>query len=315
MRFIFSLMFVLVSFVLHAQKIYIKREDNKNFIEYTVKAGDNTYRIAKNYGTTEAELNEANGFKQGSVIQPGQTIKVPVTKTNFIAEGEGLPPLYYKVQKQDNLYRLGVNFFTKSEVIQRINNKRNNVIGEGQELLIGYLKTDGVVVTSNEEVKDTYSNSNSKPEIKEEYKKPEQKQEDKKVEVKEEQKSEDKKPVIKEVVIVEHEYTGEHSVGYFEVEFENNKKGKSQKSISGKAATFKTVSGWEDKRYYILMKSVPAKTVVRITANNRTIYAKVLGTLPDIKENKNLDYRLSAASASSLGITDAKFDIEITYYN
>ncbi len=83
---------------------------------------------------------------------------------------------------------------------------------------------------------------------------------------------------------------------------------------TGSAATFKSTSGWVDRKYYVLINDIPAGTIVRITANNnRSICAKVLGELPEMKENKNLVLRISNAGAAVLGISDARFDVKITY--
>lgn len=43
---------------------------------YTVKAGDNLYRIAVNHGMTLSELLQLNGMSSGASISAGQTLKV-----------------------------------------------------------------------------------------------------------------------------------------------------------------------------------------------------------------------------------------------
>ena len=44
---------------------------------YTVKSGDSIERIARNHGTTAYALSKLNGLKDGSLIHPGQKLKVP----------------------------------------------------------------------------------------------------------------------------------------------------------------------------------------------------------------------------------------------
>ena len=96
--------------------------------------------------------------------------------------------------------------------------------------------------------------------------------------------------------------------GYFAAQFQ---KGKTE--VSGDASTFKTASGWLDKKYYILINSIDAGTIVRITVNRKTVYAKVLGPLPDVKEDYGLLLRISNAAASVLGVPDSKFSVKINY--
>ena len=92
----------------------------------------------------------------------------------------------------------------------------------------------------------------------------------------------------------------------------------SQKSInnkSGEAATFKSTSGWQDKKYYVLMNDVVPGTILKIASmENKVVYAKVLGSMPDMKENNGLLLRISNAAASYLGIIDPKFPVQISYY-
>jgi len=46
---------------------------------YTVKAGDNIHRIARQHGTTANVLNQLNGLKTDSTIHPGQKLKLPAS--------------------------------------------------------------------------------------------------------------------------------------------------------------------------------------------------------------------------------------------
>jgi len=62
------------------------------------------------------------------------------------------------------------------------------------------------------------------------------------------------------------------------------------------------------------MNDVAPETVVKVTVNGRSVYAKVLEALPELKDNRNLVCRLSNAAASALGVIDAKFDVEISFY-
>ncbi len=61
------------------------------------------------------------------------------------------------------------------------------------------------------------------------------------------------------------------------------------KSASGMAGTFKSTSGWTDGKYYALMNGIAVGTIIRVTGTNgKTIYAKVLGQLPEMKESNGL---------------------------
>lgn len=90
---------------------------------------------------------------------------------------------------------------------------------------------------------------------------------------------------------------------------------KTVNKISGLAATFKSTSGWQDKKYYVLISDVTPGTILKISSgDNKIVFAKVLGSMPEMKENEGLLLRMSNAAASDLGIVDPKFPVQVSYY-
>ncbi len=63
------------------------------------------------------------------------------------------------------------------------------------------------------------------------------------------------------------------------------------------------------------MNNVPTGTIVKVTfsSTQKTVYAKVLGQLPDMKESVGLTIRLSDAAASELGAENGKFYVDVKY--
>ena len=100
--------------------------------------------------------------------------------------------------------------------------------------------------------------------------------------------------------------------GYFASLFTHQKKSASFQTLEGTAAVFKSVSGWEDKKFYILTNQLPVGTIVRITTSDlKSICAKVINALPEV--GNSIQYRLSDAAAAILGITNKTFQISVTY--
>jgi hypothetical protein len=100
--------------------------------------------------------------------------------------------------------------------------------------------------------------------------------------------------------------------GYFASLFTNQKKTASFQTLEGTAAVFKSVSGWEDKKFYILTNQLPVGTIVRITTTDlKSICAKVINALPEV--GNSIQYRVSDAAAAILGITNKTFPISVTY--
>jgi len=81
------------------------------------------------------------------------------------------------------------------------------------------------------------------------------------------------------------------------------------------------IASWQDndtdenqKNFYALHKYAPIGTILKVRnlMNNRTVYVKVIGKLPDIDVNKSITVMVSGATARYLQVFDAKFLVEIT---
>jgi hypothetical protein len=105
--------------------------------------------------------------------------------------------------------------------------------------------------------------------------------------------------------------TGTSSRGsYFKTQYEET-----GKSVSGAAGIFKSTSGWTDGKYYALVNNVAVGTIVRVNnpVSGKAIFAKVLGSLPDMKESLGLIARLSDAAATDLDASGGRFSVEVRY--
>jgi hypothetical protein len=63
------------------------------------------------------------------------------------------------------------------------------------------------------------------------------------------------------------------------------------------------------------MNNVPVGTILKVTftSSNKTVFAKVLGQLPDMRESTGLTLRLSDAAAAELGAEMGKFYVDVSY--
>ena len=131
--------------------------------------------------------------------------------------------------------------------------------------------------------------------------------EEKKTVTKEDPKKEEKKTVTLKMP----------EAGYFKSYFEQQVKtfplSKEETVTSG---IFKTNNGWQDAKYYVLIDGVEPGTIIKVTnpANNKIVYAKVLGEMKGIRQNEGLNIRISNATASALEITEQdKFIVKVNY--
>jgi len=105
---------------------------------YTVRPGDNLFRIALRFGTTIQAIVRANGIVNPRIIHVGQVLWIPSGSTGPVN------PTIYIVQRGDTLYSIARRFGTTVQVLAAVNGIRNpRLIYAGQRLIIPGSGTPG----------------------------------------------------------------------------------------------------------------------------------------------------------------------------
>lgn len=106
---------------------------------------------------------------------------------------------------------------------------------------------------------------------------------------------------------------------FFTPIFEEQSKGSSPQRLENPVyGVFKSTSGWQDRKYYVLMNNAVPGTIARlkVVKTGMVICAKVLGSVPVGKESEGVDLRLSNAAAAALGIAETGIGaFEVLWYN
>lgn len=269
--------------------------------------------------------------------------------------GENSGPVFHLIKKGDNLYHLSQLYNkVPIASLREWNHLKNDVVKDGQQLIVGYMvnaktaiekpaekkpeaKKDAVVMNNvpapekKPEVKKDIPVTNNSVIIEDKDRKlfpdklPPAPSSISKTQptiivpvVKDNKVTEPKQPVTEPKKKDEPptEYSPkEGDEGFFATSYAEHAKEQTQQFHSGDAATFKTISGWTDRKFYVLMNDVAPRTVVRITGpTNKSICAMVLGPLQETKGASGLLLRLSNSAASALGIIDPKFTVTVTYF-
>lgn len=309
--------------------INIKGASPDLHLSHTITTKDTWYSISRMYNLNPKEAAVYNGTSIDKPLSLGQQIKIPLTGSNFSQNGEKgadevFVPLYHTVQPKEWMYRISVNHNkVPIESLEKWNNISRDNATAGKRLIVGYLKVkQGQSSLASGAVHNTVASA-PPPATVTETSAPKKEEIAKKTEpiVQEPAKNEElvKKieapvvtPVSKKEEIAESKANTNVNFkgGYFK-----NLYDASGKSASGVSGIFKSTSGWNDGKYYALMNNVPVGTIVRVNfpSTNRIIYAKVLGTLPDMKESTGLTIRISDAAATELGAGNTKFSVDVKY--
>lgn len=290
-------------------KIIVQGSYPNLFLQHKVAHGETMYSISKLYNFSAQQLARINGMADNEILSTDKILKITLGKNNFTQDGqsgedETLIPLYHIVQPSETLFRISQNFGRiRIDFIREWNDLNNDVIKPEQKIIIGHLKIESKKASI---VLDRIINTDETTSTTAQTEQPETTQTNTETTTSTSSKTTEEEPNPEPVT------NGKDDEGFFVINYSVTSDNYTSKT--GTAATFKTTSGWTDRKYYVLINDVPAGTVVRITTdNNKSICAKVLGALPEMKENKNLLLRVSNAGAAVLGISEKSFPIKVSY--
>ncbi len=330
---------ILTTTILQAQTnetLLIKSSDKGLYVDHKTTPKENFYSMGRAFNVHPKHIALFNGLEMSKGLSLGQNVKIPLSDTNFTQKTDKGTPIYYVTGNGETLYRVSTN--NKNVLMENLrkwNHLSSDKLGNGTKLIVGYLttsETQAMAVNAPSQKTETATKPQenkgvAKTEV---VNKPEQKKEDaKSSEVKNEaiNKPEQKKVEATQpkdepkknndvVQAKEDVKTKNTDQGYFKTSFDKQVKqqpaGKEQTVTSG---IFKTASGWDDAKYYVLMNGADPGTIVRITnpGNNKTIYAKLLGEMSD-KQSQGLNIRISNAAANALDISETdKFIVKLNY--
>ena len=293
---------------------------------HTVAAKESFYSIGRMYNVHPRELATYNNIPFEKGLSVGQVIKIPgagkaapmpdvpkaptdVVKTETVkatpvktesakpVKTAGSGPVYHTVAPKEGLYSISKKYNASIADLKKWNNLSGDGLTIGANLIVGY---GGSTAAAEESIV-----TRPVPEIKEPVVKKQEPVEEVAVAP---------KPSAKEPVreVVTERGPASFNGGYFKAMYNQQKNGEQDK---GEAGIFKSSSGWDDGKYYCLHNSAPAGSFVKITntANNKSVYAKVLDLIPDLKQNSNVVVRISNAAASELGVSNGNFDCSLSY--
>ena len=292
------------------------------YITHTVQPKENYYSIGRMYNISPKEIAPFNYLQLEKDLSLNQVIKVPLTTANFLQTGnaaadEVLIPVHHAVQEKEGLYRITINYNKLPlKTLKKWNNIKGDAVANGTNLIVGYLKVKKELspLATMAKAKPVDNITKEQTVIKKEPP----------VVIKE---KEAVAPVKKDppVIVKEAEPIKQPAVtmgigktfngGIFKTAYDKQVKKDDVVNETGGAAVFKSNSGWQDGKYYCLHNTAPSGTIIKITSTTtgKSIYAKVLDVIPDIKQNNGLLIRISNAAAQELGVGETKFDCTLSY--
>jgi LysM repeat protein len=302
---------------------------------HVIKHGETLSALARQYHTTVGDIMRLNGMNSKSVLRIGEKVKIPVkgdkvttanTANQIIASPttqnlqlqNNAQPIVHVVLPKETLYAISKKYKVTVAQIQAWNHLTTTNIHAGQRLSIGAAATTSVATNTAVVTNEPANNTSSLPAQTKSTPVTTSASADNTASTPSTQNVSNNvtntaaNPTSqKEVISASNTSVTADDVpvtGFFTEYYKQT-----GQSIAGYASVFKTASGWMDKKYYVLINNIPEGTIVKIESNQKVVYAKVLGALPNIKEDNGLLLRLSNAAASVLGMADKTFAVTIQY--
>ena len=310
-KFIFPLLAFIFSFqIASAQKkeLLLKSSDRGLYLDHKVGAKESFFSIGRLYNVHPKHLASFNKLDMTKGLLIDQTMRIPLTDTNFTQQGNSGTPVYYKTAAGEGLMKVSsANGNVTLANLRNWNNLNNDNVKSGTKLIVGFLSSKempSITITTKPKPEEPVVKTEEKPIVTEPkvIEKPVVKTEE--------------KPVVAPSKVVEKP-VATNDQGYFKLSFDQQVKGTPvSKNETVTSGIFKTASGWSDAKYYLLIDKVSPGTIVKVInpANNKIVYAKVLGEMSGIRQNEGLNIRISNAAASILEITELdKFIVKVNY--
>lgn len=315
------------------------------YLNHTSAAKENYYSIGRLYNISPKEIAPFNKLALEKGLTLNQVIKVPLTAFNFsqandAAAGESLVPVYHTVKEKEGLYHIATTYNNLPvATLKQWNNIKGDAVGKGTKLIVGYLKVKTAlsgfsgqakivapitvaVAPAPPPAKETVKPAVAaeplpvvKNPVKEKAVVPAPVKENVPAVVVADPVKKETTPAVKNIPATASTTGRSFNKAYFKPDYDKQIKQSSIVTENGNAATFKSTSGWEDGKYYCLHNTATPGTIIKITntTTGKTVYAKVLDVIPDIRQNNDLLIRISNAASEELGAGENKFYCTLEY--
>ncbi len=312
-------------------QLEIKGSGSKLYMEHVLVPKENFYSVGRMYNMPAKDIAAYNNLQFENGLSVGQTIRIPLNENNFsqsvsAAQNEILVPLHHTVEAKEGLYRVSVNYNNVSlEDLKKWNHLSSDAVSVGEPLIVGYLKVNknesplalkGITASIQEP---SVAKSDQKPETIKPDITPDRLPPVKNLDVQKEEtvNKTTTKPELpnEQVPAVKATSNINFAGGYFKKLYNDQVDKKSPVNETGSAEIFKSTSGWQNGKYYCFNNDAPPGTIIKVTNNStgKSVFAKVLDIIPEIKQNEGLSVLISNSAAEELGAGKNKFDCALSF--
>lgn len=322
--------------------IGIETINGKTFVIHKVGEKETLYGISRRYGVTVTQILEFNKTADAG-LEIGQILKVPYVPRQKTPKGATV----HKVAEKETLFSISRQYNVTIDELKQWNSLPDNSLSVGQELVIKATNTiPGMPQVQPVEMKSartvhtvaqketlfsisrqygatidqlkTWNNLTSEElsigqvlfVAQPIYNSSSQTQTNPVVETK--QQTTTQTPVTTEVPVTKTEVTPQAKPPV--VTISESVTNKDEIKESGLAELIDGTDG--NRKYLALHRTAPVGTILKIRneMNNREVFVRVIGKLPDTALTDKLVIKVSKSAYDRLGAIDPRFRVEVTYY-
>ena len=284
-----GLLMLFVSMQATAQRNQLRLQKGAKgfYLEHKVAAKQSFFSLSRMYNVHPRFLADYNKLDYKRGLQIDQGIRIPLTDTNYERTQANGVPVYLKAVSDDVLTDMAQSAGIRPADMQCWNTYTGNEIKKGSSWIVGFLKTQEL---KDQQVKITCTQKSPTPQTPQ---------------------------AVQTIQTVQTVPSNLPASSTFQSDYlEQIKKTPVSQQLNVMASVFKTSSGWQDGKYYLLIDNLIPGTIIKLInpANQKGVYAKVLGEMSRIKQNEGLDIRISNAAAAMLEVPEnSKFNLQIHY--
>jgi len=280
--------------------LWVKQKEDMPYLIHRVKSGETLFILSKRYSVPPAVLADVNRVSYQDGLPEGSKFRIPIDDYNFIRIESVVKskPVFYRAGDEDDLRSISRMMGVSQSAIQRWNHRNTPDIATGDILQVGWVAYDAAQKpfakpdTTRSQAIAAHPGTTfpARPMMHDTV-----------------------KPAPKPA-LAEKDTTTE-MVSAFEALYEKQVQGVSTNEESGAAVFYPLRTQAAPGVYYAFHNTAGKGTILSITnpANGKTVYAKVIGTIPNLKEYHNSIVGLSGNAVSALGARERRMFCKIKY--
>lgn len=322
-----------------ADSLRMETINGKQFIIHRIEEKETLYAISRRYGVPITSILEFNTSAEGG-LSVGQLLKIPYTpktKTPAVTQRERM----HTVSSGETLFSISKLYDVTVDELKTWNSLKDNSLSAGQQLVIrkkATTTTENVRVPNVQSVSSTHTvasketlfsiarqynitvqqlkswNNLTTDEVKVGQSlmvvQPMYTGQEKSITP--EQQPIEYKPEVKEPVVPERK--PEPEVKETTIKISEKVTGSDEVKEGGLAELIEGSEG--NRKYLALHRTAKTGTILKVRneLNNREVFVRVAGPLPNTGVNTNLVIKISKSAYDRLGAIDPRFRVEVTYY-